>query len=220
MNFIHVVRKYMPGHILAYTASLLLGILAQAVVLLQPQLSGALIDGVQQHKAIVLIAVQLGILFILGAVLTAIQQAILGTIGEKSLYSIRNSMVDKFFRMSLLDREQKPPAWYSQRVSNDAALIKSVPSQFLSLVQGIILIVGSGACLVWLDPIFFVIVLIPACFSISLMLIATKPVKKLQNNLQNATMDMTSTVQEAAASMRTLEAYNSIDPEKKTRYMP
>ncbi|RMA47300.1 hypothetical protein CI603_01210 [Bifidobacterium sp. wkB338] len=91
MNFIHVVRKYMPGHILAYTASLLLGILAQAVVLLQPQLSGALIDGVQQHKAIVLIAVQLGILFILGAVLTAIQQAILGTIGEKSLYSIRNS---------------------------------------------------------------------------------------------------------------------------------
>ncbi|WP_229281748.1 hypothetical protein, partial [Bifidobacterium asteroides] len=87
MNFIHVVRKYMPGHILAYTASLLLGILAQAVVLLQPQLSGALIDGVQQHKAIVLIAVQLGILFILGAVLTAIQQAILGTIGEKSLYS-------------------------------------------------------------------------------------------------------------------------------------
>ncbi|MBI0048828.1 hypothetical protein [Bifidobacterium choladohabitans] len=72
MNFIHVVRKYMPGHILAYTASLLLGILAQAVVLLQPQLSGALIDGVQQHKAIVLIAVQLGILFILGAVLRAI----------------------------------------------------------------------------------------------------------------------------------------------------
>ncbi len=28
MNFIHVVRKYMPGHILAYTASLLLGIRA------------------------------------------------------------------------------------------------------------------------------------------------------------------------------------------------
>ena len=31
-------------------------------------------------------------------------------------------------------------------------------------------------------------------------------------------MDMTSTVQEAAASMRTLEAYNSIDPEKNKIY--
>ncbi|MBB2955784.1 hypothetical protein FHX77_001216 [Bifidobacterium commune] len=44
--------------------------------------------------------------------------------------------------------------------------------------------------------------------------LAAKPIKKWQNDVQNASMDMTMNVQEATSAMRMLKAYNAVPFEK------
>lgn len=201
-----------------YVVSLILGVLTQAVTLIQPRLSGDLIAGVQQKSPVTHFAVMLGFLVILGAILTAVQQALIGKIGEQKVCSIRGRMVDKFFRMGFLEREANPPAWYSQRITGDAALIKSIPTQFLGLVQAAILLVGSGMALIRINLLFFVIIIVPSIISVLLVLAVSKPIKKWQNEVQDASMGMTLSVQESASAMRVLKAYNAIDEERKKLY--
>lgn len=215
MSALRKMSSYAKGHKLAYGCCLILGISAQIVALVQPRLSGDLIASVQKNDSITYTAVSLGLLVVVEAILVAIQQAILGRIGEGTVYEIRRQMVDKFFHMKMLDRERNPPAWYSQRISNDAALVKSVPSQCLGVVQSAILIVGSGLALIKISFIVFLIVLLPAIASVLFVGFTGKPIKKkLQNNVQEATMGMTLNVQEAASAMRMLKAYNAIDQEE------
>ena len=214
MKLWDLIKKSTQSHIVAYVVSLLIGIIVQALSLLQPKFSGELIAGVQRHVPIVRIAVSLGVLIVLGAVLTAIQQALIGVTGEKTVRQVRAQMANRFFGMDLLSREKNSPAWYSQRITNDAELVKAVPSQFLLVVQGVVLLSGSGWALLRLDPVFFLIVLIPAGCSVLFVGLAAKPIKMWQNNTQDATMQMTMTVQEAASSMRMLKAYDAVNEEK------
>lgn len=160
----------------------------------------------------------LGVLVAAEAILTAVQQAILGRIGEGTVYRVRCRLVDGFFRMRMLDRERNPPAWYSQRISNDAALIKSIPVQRLGLVQSAILIIGSGLALVRINSAFFLVVLFPAAAAMLFVGFASKPIKKWQNNVQEATMGITSNVQEAATAMRMLTAYDALEQERRKLY--
>ncbi|MBB2955785.1 ABC-type multidrug transport system fused ATPase/permease subunit [Bifidobacterium commune] len=155
MKPVCLIKKYTQGHIVAYMVALLLGISVQVLTLLQPKYSGELIAGVEKHVSITKTTLFLGMLIIIGVVLTAVQQALLGVIGEKTVRDVRMRMTDRFFGMSLLARETNPPAWYSQRITNDAELIKSIPTEFLSLLQGVILLLGSGLALLKLNPIFF-----------------------------------------------------------------
>ena len=212
------IWQYLKGHTGVYAVSLILGVLTQAVTLMQPRLSGDLIAGVQQKSPVTRITVMLGVLVILGAVLIAIQQALIGKIGEQKVYSIRHRMVEKFFRMGVLDREANPPAWYSQRITGDATLIKSIPTQFLGLVQAAILLVGSGVALIRINLLFFVIVIVPSIISILFVMAVSRPIKKWQNEIQDASMGMTLSVQESASAMRVLKAYNAIDGEKRKLY--
>ena len=204
MKIWNLIKKSTQGHIVAYLISLFIGIVIQALALLQPKFSGELIAGVQKHVPIARIAGFLGGLIILGAVLSA----------EKTVRHVRMQMTNRFFRMNLLNGEKNSPAWYSQRITNDAELVKAVPSQFLLGVQGAILLLGSGWALLKLDPIFFLIVLVPAFCSVLFVGLVAKPIKKWQNNTQNASMHMTMTVQEATSSMRMLKAYNAVHEEK------
>lgn len=206
------------SHRLAYGCCLILGIAAQGVALLQPRLSGDLIAGVQKNDSIACAAAMLGVLVAAEAILTAVQQAILGRIGEGTVYRVRCRLVDGFLRMRMLDREKNPPAWYSQRISNDAALIKSIPVQLLGLVQSAILIIGSGLALVRINSAFFLVVLFPAAAAMLFVGFASKPIKKWQNNVQEATMGITSNVQEAATAMRMLTAYDALEQERKKLY--
>lgn len=84
--------------------TLILGIAAQGVALLQPRLSGDLIAGVQKNDSIACAAAMLGVLVAAEAILTAVQQAILGRIGEGTVYRVRCRLVDGFLRMRMLDR--------------------------------------------------------------------------------------------------------------------
>ncbi len=206
------------SHRLAYGCCLILGIAAQGAALLQPRLSGDLITGVQKNDSIAYAAAMLSILVVAEAILTAAQQAILGRIGEGTVYQVRCRLVDGFFRMRMLDREKNPPAWYSQRISNDAALIKSIPAQRIGLAQSAILIIGSGLALVKINAVFFLVVFFPAAVAMLFVGFASKPVKKWQNNVQEATMGITLNVQEAATAMRMLTAYDALEQERKKLY--
>lgn len=214
MKQYHAIWLYIRGHTAVYVLSLILGVLTQVITLLQPKLSGDLIAGVQHRTTVTEIAVVLGFLIVLGATLTAIQQAVLGRIGEKKVYSIRIRMVKKFFSMRTLDREANPPAWYSQRIAGDAALIKSLPTQLLGIMQAMILLVGSGVALIRINLLFFIIIIVPSMTSVLFVMSVSKPIKKWQNDVQDASMDMTLSVQESASAMRVLKAYNATDKER------
>lgn len=212
MSVILIVKRYATNHVLSYLCTLLLGIATQLVALSQPQISGVLIANVQQKKSVIGMALLLGLVVIAEALLSALQQAIVGVVGESTVLGIRKQIIRKFFRMSALSQESHSPAWYSQRLTNDATLVKAVTAQTISVAQSVILALGSGAALLSLNAIGFLFVLLPALLSIFIILVASKSIKLWQDSVQETSMNMTITMQETVSSIRILKAYNAIKP--------
>jgi ABC-type bacteriocin/lantibiotic exporter with double-glycine peptidase domain len=106
-----------------------LGALIQAIALIQPQYGGALISSVQDGTPTLSIIGVLCILLLLNAILSMLQQALIGKASESTVKNTRLRLSKVFFLLPVLCQESKAPGWYSQRISNDTEYINRIPAK-------------------------------------------------------------------------------------------
>lgn len=140
----------------------------------------------------------------------------MGYIGERTVKSTRINLLRVFFSLPVLIREEKSPAWYSQRITSDTDLIKAVPIQAIVLLQGVILLVGSTVALISVAPLTFVIGMAFGFASFAFSLCVSRPIKEIKTKIQEASLSMTIEIQESATAGRVLQAYNAWENAEQT----
>jgi len=215
-SFIKIIKRYSGGQKALYALCLLIGIASQAILLVQPQFGGVLIQEVEKGSPGIETAAILCGLLIGNAVLSMAQQIMMGYIGERTVKSTRINLLRVFFSLPVLIREEKSPAWYSQRITSDTDLIKAVPIQAIVLLQGVILLVGSTVALISVAPLTFVIGMAFGFASFAFSLCVSRPIKEIKTKIQEASLSMTIEIQESATAGRVLQAYNAWENAEQT----
>ncbi len=215
-SFIKIIKRYSGGQKALYALCLLIGIASQAILLVQPQFGGVLIQEVEKGSPGIETAAILCGLLIGNAVLSMAQQIMMGYIGERTVKSTRINLLRVFFSLPVLIREEKSPAWYSQRITSDTDLIKAVPIQAIVLLQGVILLVGSTVALISVAPLTFVIGMAFGFASFAFSLCVSRPIKEIKTKIQEASLSMTIEIQESVTAGRVLQAYNAWENAEQT----
>lgn len=208
-SIFRLVAKYSAGQRKLYVVCMVLGILIQTIALIQPQYGGELISAVQEGSQTLWIIGVLCVFLLLNALLSMLQQALIGKISQSTVKSTRLCLSRVFFSLPVLGQESKAPGWYSQRITNDTELIKAVTAQTIMFVQSSIMLVGSTVALTAIAPTTFIIGVAFGMASFVFTIFASRPIKSLKENMQECSMAMTINLQESALAGRLLRAYDA-----------
>lgn len=181
----------------------------QAILLLQPQYGGALIQAAQNGANVFTPLVILLVLLVANALLTMGQQALVGKKAERLARRIRGHLVHSFFALSALAQEARPSGWYSQRIVSDVELIKRLPGQLASLAQSLFVFIGSFVALVSVSPATFVIGLGFGLLSLLFSIVVSSPMSGYRKEVQELLLRITVKIQEFALSNRLLRSHNA-----------
>lgn len=95
-TLLKVLGRSISHHRFLYILCLLLGGISELLVLVQPQLGGKLIEGVQSGQLSGSIVAALVFILASNALVTMCQQLVLGKICEDSAYELRCGLVERF----------------------------------------------------------------------------------------------------------------------------
>lgn len=98
-TLLKVLGRSISHHRFLYILCLLLGGISELLVLVQPQLGGKLIEGVQSGQLSGSIVAALVFILASNALVTMCQQLVLGKICEDSAYELRCGLVERFFSL-------------------------------------------------------------------------------------------------------------------------
>lgn len=214
-TLLKVLGRSISHHRFLYILCLLLGGISELLVLVQPQLGGKLIEGVQSGQLSGSIVAELVFILASNALVTMCQQLVLGKICEDSAYELRCGLVERFFSLPILEQESKAPGWYSQRIVSDVDLTKALPGQSIALFQATIILIGSTIALLCIEPITFFVGASFGVLSLVFAVIASRPLVKLREGIQDAYTGITAGAQESMRTGRVLRAYGAWNASRK-----
>jgi ATP-binding cassette subfamily B protein/subfamily B ATP-binding cassette protein MsbA len=191
----------------------LVGAIAQA---LGPALIGLAIDRFIHPggdvTGLILTMVALGAVYVVGMLTTRGQIFLMGIVGQKTLFNIRNQIFDKIQRLSLKFFDRNPAGDLMSRLVNDTDVI----NQFLG--QGLVQVLGSlfGLAGIVVAMLLLNVPLALVSFIvIPIMLITTNIFSKLARNAYRKTRrtigDVSSNLQEEIAGVKVAQAFNRTD---------
>lgn len=205
-----LLRRDIAAHRMAYAVCLLLGMVGELMVLVQPKFGGDLIAAVQSGDSFIVTLSALVAMMITNASCGMLQQILLGKICEDSAYGIRIRLIDRFSKMSVLAQESRPASWYAQRITSDVDLTKGLMAQSIGLLQAGFVLVGSTLALVFVEPLTFAVGAVFGCLSMGFALIASRPLVNMRESVQNSQATLISGIQEQVRAGRILRAYSAL----------
>lgn len=209
MAIVRLIKKYSSGQRCLYMVCLLLGMVSQAVLLVQPQYGGELISQVQAGGDVGGIVAILCLLLLANALVVMAQQVLIGRAGEEAVKKTRMCLTSVFYSLPVIAQEGKPSGWFSQRIAVDAGLLKSLAGQTIVLFQSVLVLIGSTVALLAIAPSAFGIGIAFGLSSFVFTLVASRPLARLKGEAQECSMGMTVTMQEHARAGRLLRAYGA-----------
>lgn len=169
----------------ALTISAVAGIGISVVNLLQPQIIGQLIASVEQGQSLsrplLLFAVCISCL----AALTSAQQYILGSTSEGIVLGLREKVVRRAYRASVVAVEREGGARTTALIVNDPPIVESaMTSAIVHGGAGLVMMAGATFAALKIDPIAFGAAFAVASSSIAVALVAGRPVRKARREIQ------------------------------------
>lgn len=208
-TIIVLLKRHVPSLGWAFAVCLAIGLLGQAILLVQPQYGGALIQAAQEGANALDPLMVLLTLLVANALLTMGQQVLIAKIGEGLARRIRGRLSHVFFALPVLNQESRPSGWYSQRIVSDVELVKRLPGQLASLVQSFFVLLGSFVALIFISPTTFVIGLGFGLLSLLFSVVASRPMSGYRKEVQEFLLRITVKTQEFALTNRVLRSYNA-----------
>ena len=162
---LRLIIKYIPVAKGSFIICCCLGLIIQAIALVQPYFGGELIHRVQEGENFSFDIAAIAGLLLTSALISFIQQVLLGKVGESLVFELRQTLNDAFVSCPYEVFVSKKPSWFSERICKDADVIRIIPGQMLLLFQSGVILVGSLALMLLLSPSTLVVGMI---FSICL----------------------------------------------------
>ena len=186
-----------------------------ALSLIGPFLIGHTIDTYIQTKQYHGVLVFSGILLILYSasfVVNYLQMRLMGGIGQRMLYSLRNAVFYKLQELPVDFFNQNKAGDLISRVNNDTDKVNQFFSQSLmQFIGSIFTMVGSGIFLISLNPTLGLAVLLPALIVWIFTKIISPWVKSLNAASMKSVGGLSAEIQESLANFKVIIAFNRRD---------
>lgn len=189
--------------------------LNSGIAMLTPYLIGYTIDHYIQTKIYRGLAIFSGILlglFIISAVTDYLQTKIMGSIGQRMLYSLRNAVFNKIQSLPIAFFNQNKAGDLISRINNDTDRVNQFFSQsLLQFVDSIFTMTGAAIFLLVIHVELGASALIPAVFILIFVKLISPLVKKRNAASLKSTGGLSAEIQESLGNFKTIVAFNRRD---------
>jgi ATP-binding cassette subfamily B protein len=194
-------------------------IVNSGMTLLGPLLVGYTINNYvlkgDYHGVIVLSLILLGV-YAVAAIGGYTQTRIMGAVGQRTLFRLRNSIFTKLQELPLAFFNQNKAGDLISRINNDTDKLNQFFSQSLmQFMANAFTIVGAAIFIVVINYRLGLAALMPALFLLILTRLASKWIKKINLRSLQATGELSSEIQESLENFKVIIAFNRRDYFKK-----
>lgn len=189
--------------------------LNSGIAMLTPYLIGYTIDHYIQTKLyrglLTFTGILLG-LFIISSATDYLQTKIMGSIGQRMLYSLRNAVFNKIQSLPVAFFNQNKAGDLISRINNDTDRVNQFFSQsLLQFVDSIFTMLGAAIFLLAIHVELGAAALLPAVFILIFVKIISPLVKKKNAASLKSTGGLSAEIQESLGNFKTIIAFNRRD---------
>ena len=209
-----ILRDHVRESRAALIAVVVLSIIGAVASLVQPVLVNGVIEAVGAGDALAPFIVGLVAVVLLSSVVGAVQQYLLGRTAETMVRSLRHALLDRLLRLPTSAYGRHRTGDLVSRVGADTDSVRAaLTGGIVDAVGGVLVIVGSAAAMIWLDPLLFVVALGVLAGAIVTVVAASGKIQELSRRVRESTGAMSSGVERALSALTTVRAAGATDSE-------
>ena len=209
-----ILRDHVRESRAALIAVVVLSIVGAVASLVQPVLVNGVIEAVGAGDALAPFIVGLVAVVLLSSVVGAVQQYLLGRTAETMVRSLRHALLDRLLRLPTSAYGRHRTGDLVSRVGADTDSVRAaLTGGIVDAVGGVLVIVGSAAAMIWLDPLLFVVALGVLAGAIVTVVAASGKIQELSRRVRESTGAMSSGVERALSALTTVRAAGATDSE-------
>lgn len=192
----------------------ILSIVAAAATLAQPLLVGQVITAVEQGESFALLAGILVALVVVSALLSGLQHFLLQRTGTTIVLDARRQLVARILRLPITAFDQRRTGDLVSRVGTDTTLLYAVMTQGLvDAVGGVLIFVGALIAMLFIDPVLLALTVLIIGISLVTVVTLSRGIRRASAEQQRRVGDLSSAVERAISSIRTIRAANATQRE-------
>ena len=209
-----ILRDHVRESRAALIAVVVLSIVGAVASLVQPVLVNGVIEAVGAGDALAPFIVGLVAVVLLSSVVGAVQQYLLGRTAETMVRSLRHALLDRLLRLPTSAYGRHRMGDLVSRVGADTDSVRAaLTGGIVDAVGGVLVIVGSAAAMIWLDPLLFVVALGVLAGAIVTVVAASGKIQELSRRVRESTGAMSSGVERALSALTTVRVAGATDSE-------
>jgi ABC-type multidrug transport system fused ATPase/permease subunit len=197
------------------TLAMIAILVSSAATLVAPIIIAHIIDAyiaTKNFHGVVILSIPLIIIFIVGLVASYGQIKIMGGVGRRLLFNLRNKIFNKLQELPVAFFNQNKAGDLISRINNDTDKLNQFFSQALmQFISNIVLIVGTGIFLVVLDIRLGLVALVPAVLALILTQLLSPWVKRTSLKSLQTLGSMSGEIQESINNFKVIVAFNRLD---------
>jgi len=153
-------------------------------------------------------------LVVISAALSGFRHYLLQRTGEGVVLSSRKALVAKMLNLPVAEFDQRRTGDLVSRVGSDTTLLRAVLTQGLvEAVGGTLTFVGAVIAMLYLDPILFLLTALVVSIAVTAVVTLSRRIRVASRKAQDKVGDLTSSVERAISSVRTVRAANATERE-------
>ncbi|WFE95324.1 ABC transporter ATP-binding protein [Micromonospora sp. WMMD987] len=153
---LRILWSFVRPHRRTLAVALSLALVAASLELANPLVTKWILDSLGGSASLAAPVTTLLILLVVGAAVTAWQQTMLGTLGERVVLRARTSLVDRLLRATVPSITSRSPGEHVARLTSDTVLLREAAAgSLVGLISGTIMLVGTLVLMAVLDLVLF-----------------------------------------------------------------
>ncbi|MER7861495.1 ABC transporter ATP-binding protein [Amycolatopsis japonica] len=202
-----VLWSFARPHKGALAIGLVLALLGSATGLASPMVTKWVLDSLGSSASLAGPVLALLGLMLVGAVIWLAEWVLLGTIGERVVLKVRESMVRRFFRATIPAITKRPAGELVTRVTSDTVLLReAASSSVIGLINGVVMLAGTLVLMSVLDPVLLATTVAAVLVVVALFAWLMPAIAKEQEKAQDRLGRLGGVLEGALRAIRTVKA--------------
>ncbi|MFZ4843469.1 ABC transporter ATP-binding protein [Mycetocola saprophilus] len=193
---------------------ILLSVLGALASLAQPLLVSQVIGRVQKNEMLGSLVWALVALVVISALLMGYQHYLLQRTGEGVVLSSRKRLISRMLRLPVSEFDARRTGDLVSRVGSDTTLLRAVLTQgLIEAIGGAVTFVGALIAMLILDPVLLGLTVLVVAVSVLVVVALSARIRQASAAAQARVGDLTSAVERAISSVRTVRAAGATERE-------
>jgi ABC-type multidrug transport system fused ATPase/permease subunit len=211
---LRVLMGYARPHRAVLFATLMLVLAASGIGLMQPLVAQEVLSSLGDGGNVVRPVIVLGVLVVVGAVLTGLQSWWQQRTSERVVRRVRQDLVFRLIRLKITELDRRPPGDLIARVTSDSTLLQNAATEGLVMIANGILSIAGAAVLMAVVNAGLLGVTVGVLFSVGLIMGGVLPrIRKAVARAQESIGAVGSALDRTLGAARTVKANGAEDRE-------